>query len=132
MSPTVLPPEPPPPAALPTTVYTPGDPVALTPEQLIEPPGPFADANMQASDPAAGPGGVTIQSLRHVCANDLTVRYCPLGASFGYLRRDDPFNVERYSGRWAYGTAYGCVNAKGWVDSCWLYGGAPGGTKCCG
>lgn len=36
-----VPPEPPPPTVLPKSVYVPGDPVALRPDQLVNPPGPI-------------------------------------------------------------------------------------------
>ncbi len=53
----------------------------------------------------------------HVCAQDLYVRVQPAGQAIGTLYNQETFDVESYdaSGVWAYGMAYGSVNAHGWV-----------------
>lgn len=142
---TQLPPEPAPPQNVSSTVRGPDQVSAIKPEDLSNPPGPLLSGDavngetvplsvVPFPDGAATVNGVTTAALtrRHVCATDLTVRYCPVGASFGYLLRDNTFDVDHYSGRWAYGFAWGCINDWGWIDSCYLYGGAPGGPMCCG
>jgi hypothetical protein len=60
---------------------------------------------------------------RHlVCADTLSVRYSPGGDAFGTLRFGETFDVESKdsSGSWAYGAAYGHVNAHGWVIAAYL------------
>lgn len=55
-----------------------------------------------------------------VCAESLSVRTQPLGAWMGTLTYPQTFKVERVSGDWAYGFAYGHVNRKGWVQDGWF------------
>lgn len=60
---------------------------------------------------------------RHtVCASDLYVREQPQGRAIGTLYNGQTFDVERYddSAQWAYGMAYGNVNAHGWVQNGWF------------
>lgn len=55
-----------------------------------------------------------------VCAQSLAVRTQPLGAWMGTLSHPQTFKVERVSGDWAYGFAYGHVNRRGWVQDGWF------------
>ena len=55
-----------------------------------------------------------------VCADSLYVRTDPQGAWLGTLHRRETFAVERASGGWAYGFAYGNVNRRGWVQDGWF------------
>lgn len=55
-----------------------------------------------------------------VCADSLYVRTEPGGAFLGTLYRPQTFYVERVSGDWAYGFAYGDVNRHGWVQDGWF------------
>ena len=57
-----------------------------------------------------------------VCADTLGVRHSPGGDAFGTLRFGETFDMESKdaSGSWAYGAAYGNVNAHGWVIAAYL------------
>lgn len=55
-----------------------------------------------------------------VCADSLYVRTDPQGAWLGTLYRPETFAVERVSGDWTYGFAYGNVNRHGWVQNGWF------------
>ena len=55
-----------------------------------------------------------------VCADSLYVRTEPGGAFLGTLYRPQTFDVQRVSGGWAYGFAYGNVNRHGWVLDGWF------------
>jgi hypothetical protein len=55
-----------------------------------------------------------------VCAESLFVRTEPLGAWMGTLYHPETFLVERVSGDWVYGFAYGNVNRRGWVQDGWF------------
>ncbi|MDQ2585338.1 hypothetical protein [Saccharothrix yanglingensis] len=70
-------------------------------------------APAQADDVAA-------QARETVCAADLYVRTDPNGAFLGTLYRGESFDVQRTSGNWAYGFAYGAVNRHGWVQLGWF------------
>jgi hypothetical protein len=69
----------------------------------------------------AAPGALAVE--RHtVCAQNLYVREQPEGRVIGTLYYGQTFDLERYSpsGQWAYGYAYGHVNAHGWVQAGWF------------
>ena len=55
-----------------------------------------------------------------VCAESLFVRTEPLGAWMGTLYHPQTFLVERVSGSWVYGFAYGDINRRGWVQDGWF------------
>ena len=56
-----------------------------------------------------------------VCAETLAVRTEPGGAWHGTLYQGQTFYVERISGDWVYGFAYGYINRHGWVQNGWFY-----------
>ena len=69
---------------------------------------------------AAAPGAVAAER-KTVCAQDLYVREQPMGRVIGTLYYGQSIDVERYSASgWAYGMAYGHVNAHGWVQGGWF------------
>ena len=70
-------------------------------------------ASAQAADGTPG-------ERETVCADSLYVRTEPGGAFLGTLYRPQTFYVERVSGDWAYGFAYGDVNRHGWVQDGWF------------
>ncbi len=58
-----------------------------------------------------------------VCADTLSVWHSPGGTTFDTpLRFGETFDMESKdsSGNWAYGAAYGHVNAHGWVIAAYL------------
>jgi hypothetical protein len=68
----------------------------------------------------AAPGAVAAER-KTVCAQNLYVREQPMGRAIGTLYYGQTMNVERYSASgWAYGFAYGHVNAHGWVQGGWF------------
>lgn len=69
--------------------------------------------------PATAADG-TVGERETVCAEDLFVRTQPVGAWMGTLYRSQTFLVERVSGDWVYGFAYGDVNRRGWVQNGWF------------
>ncbi|WP_461007997.1 hypothetical protein [Streptomyces capparidis] len=69
--------------------------------------------------PARADGG-TPGVRETVCADSLYVRTEPGGAWMGTLHHPQTFLVERVSGGWAYGFAYGDVNRHGWVQDGWF------------
>lgn len=71
------------------------------------------------SAPAAAADGTPGQR-ETVCAESLSVRTQPGGAWMGTLSHPQTFAVERISGGWAYGFAYGHVNRHGWVQDGWF------------
>ena len=69
---------------------------------------------------AAAPGALAVER-KTVCAQDLYVREQPMGRVIGTLYAGQTIDVERYSaGGWAYGLAYGHVDAHGWVQAGWF------------
>jgi hypothetical protein len=79
-----------------------------------------AVAAVSALGVAAAPGAVAAER-KTVCAQDLYVREQPMGRVIGTLYYGQTFDVERYSeSGWAYGMAYGHVNAHGWVQGGWF------------
>lgn len=71
------------------------------------------------SGPASAADGTPGQR-ETVCAESLSVRTQPGGAWMGTLTYPQTFTVERTSGDWAYGFAYGHVNRHGWVQDGWF------------
>lgn len=69
--------------------------------------------------PASAADG-TVGQRETVCAESLSVRTQPGGAWMGTLSHPQTFAVERVSGDWAYGFAYGHVNRHGWVQDGWF------------
>lgn len=68
----------------------------------------------------AAPDAVAAER-KTVCAQDLYVREQPMGRVIGTLYYGQSIDVERYSASgWAYGMAYGHVNARGWVQGGWF------------
>lgn len=68
----------------------------------------------------AAPGAVAAER-KTVCAQNLYVREQPMGRAIGTLYAGQSMDVERYSeSGWAYGFAYGHVNARGWVQGGWF------------
>lgn len=79
-----------------------------------------AAAALTAVGVAAAPGAVAAER-KTVCAQDLYVREQPMGRAIGTLYYGQSMDVERYSDSgWAYGFAYGHVNAHGWVQAGWF------------
>lgn len=73
---------------------------------------------LAAAPAMAASSDVHPNASRHiVCAQTLSVRYSPGGEAFGTLTAGESFDVEYKdsTGNWAYGAAYGHVNAHGWV-----------------
>jgi hypothetical protein len=69
---------------------------------------------------AAAPGALAVER-ETVCAQNLYVREQPLGRVIGTLYTGQTIDVERYSASgWAYGMAYGHVDAHGWVQGGWF------------
>lgn len=71
------------------------------------------------STPAQAANG-TVGVRETVCAQDLELRTEPGGARMGTLHNPQTFLVERISGEWAYGFAYGDINHRGWVQDGWF------------
>jgi hypothetical protein len=69
--------------------------------------------------PASAANG-TVGQRETVCAQSLSVRTAPGGAWMGTLTKPQTFDVERVSGGWVYGFAYGHVNRHGWVQDGWF------------
>ncbi len=85
--------------------------------------GTTAAALTLAAGPTATPAHAangTPGERETVCADSLFVRTEPLGAWMGTLYRPQTFLVERVSGGWAYGFAYGDINRHGWVQDGWF------------
>lgn len=78
-----------------------------------------AAALLTFATPASAADGTPGQR-ETVCAESLSVRTEPLGAWMGTLTYPQTFLVERVSGDWAYGFAYGNINRKGWVQDGWF------------
>lgn len=79
-----------------------------------------ATAAIAAVGVVAAPGAVAAER-KTVCAESLYVREEPVGRAIGTLYAGQSMDVERYSGSgWAYGFAYGQVNAYGWVQDGWF------------
>lgn len=73
-----------------------------------------------AATPATALSGGTVGQRETVCAQDLAVRTDPGGAWLGTLFQGQTFLVERLSGGWAFGFAYGHINHRGWVQDGWF------------
>jgi hypothetical protein len=69
--------------------------------------------------PASAADG-TVGQRETVCAESLSVRTQPGGAWMGTLTYPQTFAVERVSGGWVYGFAYGHINRHGWVQDGWF------------
>lgn len=69
----------------------------------------------------AAPGALAVER-KTICAQNLYVREQPNGRAIGTLYYGQTFDLERYSpsGAYAYGYAFGHVNAHGWVQSGWF------------
>jgi hypothetical protein len=72
-----------------------------------------------AAAPAQADNGTPGQR-ETVCADSLYVRTDPGGAFLGTLYHPQTFDVDRVSGGWVYGFAYGNVNRHGWVQDGWF------------
>ncbi len=73
---------------------------------------------LTATSAEAANGRVGVRET--VCAQDLELRTEPLGARMGTLHHPETFLVERVSGTWVYGFAYGDINHRGWVQDGWF------------
>lgn len=79
-----------------------------------------AAAAVTAVGVAAAPVAAATER-RTICAENLYVREQPMGRAIGTLYAGQSIDVERYSASgWAYGFAYGHVNAHGWVQNGWF------------
>lgn len=78
-----------------------------------------AAALLATAAPALAANG-TVGVREVVCADSLAVRTEPLGAWMGVLHHPQTFLVERISGSWVFGFAYGDINRRGWVQDGWF------------
>ena len=79
-----------------------------------------AGALFGAAAPAQALSGGMVGVRETVCAQTLYVRTSPGGAWLGTLYYGQTFLVEKISGGWAYGFAYGYINHHGWVQDGWF------------
>lgn len=83
---------------------------ALTPEEWEAQKPPSLDAQDVAPSAWEGPG-------RYRANRDTFLRYCPIGQAFGMMRTNDTIDASQFSSGYVEGYVYGCMNARGWVQS---------------
>jgi hypothetical protein len=85
------------------------DPGTFTgrPDQIDAPPSP--DGPIARAANYSGNG-------RYICGADTYLRFCPIGQSYGWVRKNDTVDVYGYSSGYMQGTVYGCMQRTGWMQ----------------
>jgi hypothetical protein len=81
------------------------------PEQKAPPTAP-SDEEAQLVAKAANYHG----NGRYTCGADTYLRFCPIGQSEGWVRKNDTMDVDGYSSGYMHGVVYGCMQRSGWVQ----------------
>lgn len=78
-------------------------------------PDQTAAAQAPADEPMASAANYSGNGT-YKCGADTYLRYCPIGQSLGWVRKNDTVIVDGYSSGYMHGTVYGCMNRAGWMQ----------------